>query len=406
MLGAAMLSAGSLPSLSVRAAPARALVPRMVTPSVPDYDVGLWEKRDMPTFDYQLDYYSDLLEGMEKCQQENEQVLPLLNQLSEFDFFSFFSVDLLSSCGYMPTNEEPCGLDACEIDPAEEVPEAMMARDNDEYEFELDSYGRWDQPSDFSEYYDLRVQKEQNTGYDGRRVWRFIHQKISFQREVEEGANGWKRDFNRAISGMHAAVDAQILNDIGVTEEGLDEYRRRLRDEPGAITNLYFAYMLTLCALLEMQDRLNSCNYLGEGDRIRPIMQQLTGAALLSDPSVQRAAQNLKEHAMEPDACVWKVRLRTRDLLRVMNCVQCNLCRLHGKVMSMGVASCLQVLLGKDGSGDDPTRLDRVELGCLMATCIKFGNACAVIERFRAADEAAGCPEGPTESPMGPELAA
>ena len=41
-----------------------------------------------------------------------------------------------------------------------------------------------------------------------------------------------------------------------------------------------------------------------------------------------------------------------------------------------------------------------------MATCIKFGNACAVIERFRAADEAAGCPEGPTESPMGPELAA
>jgi hypothetical protein len=288
MLGAAMLSAGSLPSLSVRAAPARALVPRMVTPSVPDYDVGLWEKRDMPTFDYQLDYYSDLLEGMEKCQQENEQVLPLLNQLSEFDFFSFFSVDLLSSCGYMPTNEEPCGLDACEIDPAEEVPEAMMARDNDEYEFELDSYGRWDQPSDFSEYYDLRVQKEQNTGYDGRRVWRFIHQKISFQREVEEDANGWKRDFNRAISGMHAAVDAQILNDIGVTEEGLDEYRRRLRDEPGAITNLYFAYMLTLCALLEMQDRLNSCNYLGEGDRIRPIMQQLTGAALLSDPSVPR----------------------------------------------------------------------------------------------------------------------
>ena len=68
--------------------------------------------------------------------------------------------------------------------------------------------------------------------------------------------------------------------------------------------------------------------------------------------------------------------------------------------------SSVQVLLGKDGSGDDPTRLDRVELGCLMATCVKFGNACAVIERFRAADEAAGCPEGPTESPMGPEVAA
>ena len=283
-----MLSTGSLPSLSMRAAPARALVPRMAGPVVPDYDVGQWEKRDMPTFDYKLDYYSDLLVGMEKCRQENARVLPLLNQLSEFDFFSYFSVDLLSSCGYMPTNEEPCGLDACEIDPAEDVPEAMMARDDDEYEFELDSYGRWDQPSDFSEYYDLREQKEANTGYDGRRVWRFIHQKICFQREVEDDANGWKRDFNRAISGMHASVHAQILDDMGTTEEGLAEYRRRLRDEPGAVTNLYFAYMLTLCALLEMQDRLNTCNYLGDGDRIRPIMQQFTGNPLLSDPSVPR----------------------------------------------------------------------------------------------------------------------
>ena len=88
--------------------------------------------------------------------------------------------------------------------------------------------------------------------------------------------------------------------------------------------------------------------------------------------------------------------------------------RIHGVTLhplaapsaAPSAACSVQVLLGKDGSGDDPTRLDRVELGCLMATCIKFGNACAVIERFRAADEAAGCPEGPTESPMGPELAA
>ena len=39
---------------------------------------------------------------------------------------------------------------------------------------------------------------------------------------------------------------------------------------------------------------------------------------------------------------VWKVRLRTRDLLRIMNCVQCNLCRLHGKVLACGLASALQ----------------------------------------------------------------
>ena len=131
----------------------------------------------MPTYDYRSDYYSDLMIGVDECRKENAHVLPLLNELKQFDFFSYFAVDLLSSCSYMPTEEEPCGLDACEIDPAEDVPEAMVSRDDDEYEFELDSYGRWGQPSDFTEYYDLRETPERNTGYQGQRVWpsRVLH---------------------------------------------------------------------------------------------------------------------------------------------------------------------------------------------------------------------------------------
>ena len=86
---------------------------------------------------------------------------------------------------------------------------------------------------------------------------------------------------------------------------------------------------------------------------------------------------------------MWKIRLRTRDLLRIMNCVQCNNCKLHGKVMSMGLGSALAVLLGDDGKGGDATRLDRVELGALVATCAKLGRACDTVERFRAADAAA-----------------
>jgi hypothetical protein len=40
---------------------------------------------------------------------------------------------------------------------------------------------------------------------------------------------------------------------------------------------------------------------------------------------------------------VWKARLRTRDLLGIMNCVQCNVCRLHGKVASLGLGVAFQV---------------------------------------------------------------
>ena len=57
-----------------------------------------WETRAMPSYDYQLDYYKDLLAGMAQCRSDNPEVLPVLKELERFDFFSYFAVDLLSSC--------------------------------------------------------------------------------------------------------------------------------------------------------------------------------------------------------------------------------------------------------------------------------------------------------------------
>jgi hypothetical protein len=345
-----------------------------------------WETAQMPTFKYRRDFFPTLFTGMSVCREHNHQVVPLLQQLQEFDFFSYFAFDLLASCSYMPTSENPCELDRCEVEPAEDVPEALRARDLSESEFALDCWARKDMPSDFTEYYDLRVATERNTGYDGRRIWRFIHQKICFQENLELLESGWKRDFNRAVSGMHAAVDCQILNDIGLTSEGRMEYQRRLRDEPDSIANLYFAYMLTLCAIRDCRERLDKCRYLGEGGEVLPVMRALTASALVNDEAVQAAAQNLRDHAQLPTAAVWKARLRTRDLTAIMNCVQCNLCRLHGKVMALGLGATMQVLLGDDGRGGDPLALDRAQVGALVATAAKFGNACQIVERFREFD--------------------
>ena len=93
--------------------------------------------------------------GVAAVQRENEHVLPLLQDLRGRRFFRLYAADLLASCSYMPSSEEPCELGECEVDAAEDVPEAMIARDEAEADFELDSWGRWDQPSDFTEYYDI-----------------------------------------------------------------------------------------------------------------------------------------------------------------------------------------------------------------------------------------------------------
>ena len=64
---------------------------------------------------------------------------------------------------------------------------------------------------------------------------------------------------------------------------------------------------------------------------------------------MQQAEDNLREHALARPELIWKARLRTRDLLRIMNCVQCNVCRLHGKVGALGVSVAMQILLGDEG---------------------------------------------------------
>lgn len=392
------------------------------------------------------------IDCVRQCLRNTKKVLPLLKEIASRDFFSFYALDTMTPCMYFPTEDEGCDLDRCEITAVSDrdVPPALLERDLNEYDFRIDGWSRKHMPSCFTRYFDLRTCQSRDTGYDGSRVWRFIHTKICFNKRLDDPASHYKRDYNRAISGMHAAVHAEILNDLGLTKEGCAEYRRRLRDEPGAITNLYFAYMLTLCALHDCRARLDTCGYLGDGEIVRPLMQQLTSAELLSETAVQRASRNLRSHAASSSAEVWRMRMRHRDLTQMMGCVQCDLCRVHGTVMCLGlgatmqVPACLhadrgkvarrlrdgchclasglvaapdlstpwrddagsqrppfhsfpavlsacrvlrlQVLLGSDGRGGDHMVLDRVQVASLVTTAAKFGAACETVERFRDFD--------------------
>jgi len=343
------------------------------------------------------EYANWLSEGVAAVRRDNAAVLPLLSDLRARRFFRLYAADLLASCSYMPTSEEPCELGACEVDSSEDVPGELVERDEAEAGFELDSWARWDQPSDFTEYYDIVENREGHTEYEGAHVWSFIHTKICFQKDVDQPGNAWKGDFNRLVSGLHSAVSASIVQDMfekGDSDLAMSEYRRRLRDEPAAVANLYFTYMLTLCAVGAARERLVTCSYLGEADEgLRHTMCTLTSSSIITDPAVQLAAANLRVHANSPGASAWKLRLRTRDLLRVMNCVQCNVCRLHGKVSALGLAASLNVLLGLQGRGEegcnrppDPTSLHRVEIAAMVTFCAKLSAACATVERFEALD--------------------
>merc|ERR1711924_296341 len=80
-----------------------------------------------------------------------------------------------------------------------------------------------------------------------------------------------------------------------------------------------------------------------------------------------------KDHVtQQAKTSIWKARLRSRDILSIMSCVQCNRCQIHGKVASLGLATALKIIIGEEGEGIDPFTLKRHEVGALVATASKL----------------------------------
>lgn len=262
----------------------------------------------------------------------------------------------------------------------------------EESEFELDGWSRWDMPSE--DYYDTQSFPEGYTGYDGAEVWGFIHNRVCF-RGYDYDDNHWKADFNKAVSGLHSMISAQVVRGIRekmesgeeftkdeIWRDPVQEFARRLGPQgetPLALENLYFCFMLLLTAAAKAKGRLMEDCRSGKIDPAAVnALQAVLSSPLLEHQSVGVASQKLHDHAVKDSDSVvalWEARMRCRDLLRIMNCVQCNKCRLHGKVSILGLTTAMQILVGRTGEGGDPEKVHRVELAALMTTLHKFSTA-------------------------------
>lgn len=319
----------------------------------------------------------------------------LLSDLRTLPYFRLYSVDMLASCEYIPQELFECYSESCEIYPVddEEVPPPIKTVDFAEHEFELDGYARWDMPS--QDYYDTMTFPEDYTGYDGSDVWRFIHDRIGFHDGAMAtnvyDADDWRADFNKALSGLHAMVSAQVIRGMQEKIEGGEEidpeayawtdptveYQRRLGSEgenPEAVENMYFTLMLLLSGVQAARDRLlNECDNGMIGDtHAWETLRSILSHPLLDDPSIEAASQRLRNHALKDSNNLWEARMRTRDLMRIMNCVQCNKCRFHGKISTLGLSTALQLVVGHRGNGGDVGKIHRVELAALVTSMGKF----------------------------------
>lgn len=324
------------------------------------------------------------------------ELLSLLNEARTLPFFSLFSIDMLANCAYLDGTLEECDFDACEILPVEPTPRGLFDRDVAEQEFELDAWARMDPPSE--DFYDLAAYPETYTAYNGSHVWEFVYDKLCFGDDpalVDD--DDWRNVFDRAVSGVHASISCHVADGLGELEEDDDlcqsEFNRRLGDHPDRIANMHFAFALVLTALREAKASLLTYDYdihAGKDteatEKVNAIAHRIANQPILANPDLDKVAANLREAGAMANECVlasnddkefleeagiWQMRQRSRAMLRLMDCVQCGVCRLHGKVCWFGLATAFKLIYS-----DRRTKpLQRIEVAALVIALEKLASS-------------------------------
>jgi len=368
---------------------------------------------------------SSLTERVAKRGSNELELLSLLDEAREQAFFRLFSIDMLANCAYLEGTPDECDFDACEILPVEPTPE-VLSRDAAELDFDLDAWARLDPPS--QDYYDLEQYPETYTAYNGSHVWHFVYDKLCFRaaaaREEKQRRDDapldddalddaaaldsaldsdfddddWRAVFDRAVSGVHASISCHVAEGYPDESAVQAEFDRRVGHHPDRVANVHFALAVVLTALREAKASLLAYDYdIQQGEdatkKTRNLAHRIATQPILDDDDLATVAATLREAGMMANECVlavnqdkqfleesgiWQMRQRSRAMLRLMDCIACGVCRLHGKVCWFGLATAFKLIYS-----DRRTKpLARVEVAALIVALEKLASSVRFINEM------------------------
>ncbi|CAB3408469.1 unnamed protein product [Caenorhabditis bovis] len=295
-------------------------------------------------------------------------------------------------------------------------------------------------------YVDLSKNPERYTGYSGKspqRVWKSIYEENCFKPDPKFDKNFLlhpnnfgmcleKRVFYRLISGLHSAITISIaaynykpppptLGKFG-SQIGQGTWFRNTEmfagrfgtkwswEGPQRLRNVYFVYLLELRALLKAAPYLqNELFYTGnekEDSETRAAIEELL-------EEVRQFQDHFDESEMftgvEAQARALREEFRSHfvNISRIMDCVECDKCRLWGKVQVHGMGTALKILfsdLPHSHYKHDLSKfqLTRNEVVALLQSFGRYSSSIMEVQNFRAdmyPEAAAQGPQTPTTTP-------
>ena len=209
----------------------------------------------------------------------------------------------------------------------------------------------------------LALNPERNTYYNGTHIWKAIYEEnciTSADSCLEE------RVLYRLLSGMHTSTTLSIAQNYYPPskrhnrtsyEPNPQYFMDKFQHHPDHIRNLHFSYVVMLRAIKKASKYLY--NYeISSGNVVEDEASRILLKRLL-DTSILRSCSNVfsafDESVMfQEDDHASNVLLQQsfkgvfHNISSILDCVQCQQCKLHGKLTMLGYGTALKVLFVKD----------------------------------------------------------
>eukprot|EP00934_Nitzschia_sp_Nitz4_P005122 Nitzschia sp. Nitz4//scaffold25_size161228//17957//21361//NITZ4_002415-RA/size161228-processed-gene-0.178-mRNA-1//-1//CDS//3329544541//5112//frame0 len=202
----------------------------------------------------------------------------------------------------------------------------------------------------------LALNPERNTGYNGTHIWRAIYEEncISTSDACLE-----ERVLYRLLSGLHTSTTLSIAKNYyppskrkgRVDWESNPQYfMEKFQHHPEHVRNLHFSYVVMLRAIRKASEYLydydiQSGNYL-EDQASQVLLKRLLDTAILRSCSSVFSA--FDESLMFQESNDFSLQQNFKGVFHnissVLDCVQCQQCKLHGKMGMMGYGTALKIL--------------------------------------------------------------
>jgi hypothetical protein len=267
---------------------------------------------------------------------------------------------------------------------------------------------------DTSQIVNLALNPERNTGYNGTHIWNAIYRENCID-EVDDMCYE-ERVLYRLLSGLHTSTTLSIAKNYYPPskrkgrenwEPNPQYFMEKFADNPEYIRNLHFSYVVLLRALQKASPILQKYEI-----RTGNILEDETATFLLKrllDSAILQSCQNV--FTAFDESVMFKEAKDAQSLQRnfkgvfhnvssILDCVQCQQCKLHGKMAMLGYGTALKILFMNENRL--ATSLERNEIVAFINTVGKFSESMREIRELTNMywDNKEASPPPPTVTPL------